>query len=75
MKTLPAIFIAALVFATGCFEIQPHNNLPDCEGQCKGSKKSKACYDFCDCIHKNGQPLDKCLDQYNKAPEDTIRTP
>ncbi len=75
MKTLPGIFIAAMVFTTACFNIQPHNNLSDCREQCKGSKKSRACYDFCDCIHKEGQSLDSCLDKYNKASEDTIPTP
>ena len=67
MKILPIIFIIALGFVTAC-EIQPRNTLKDCREQCKGSKKSKACYDFCDCIHKNCQPFDKCLNEYNKAP-------
>jgi hypothetical protein len=71
-KTLPAIFITALVFASAC-EIMPRNNLKDCREQCKSSKKSRACYDFCDCIHKYGEPLDNCLDEYDKAPEDSIR--
>ena len=35
-----------------------HNDQPTCE-------------DFCDCIHNQGQPLDKCLEQYNKAVEAT----
>ena len=74
MKKLLTIFIGVLVFTSAC-EIMPRNSLSDCREQCKGSKKSKACYDFCDCIHKDGQPLDSCLDKYNKAQEDTIRTP
>lgn len=71
MKTLPIIFIAALVFTTAC-EIMPRNTLRDCKEQRKDSDKSNACYDFCDCIHKNCQPLNKCLDEYNKAPKDTM---
>lgn len=74
MKTFPITILAVLVFTTAC-EIMPRNTLRDCREQCKGSNKFKACYDFCDCIHESGQPLDSCLDNYNKAPEDSFRTP
>lgn len=74
MKFFPIVIIAALVFTTAC-EIMPRNTLRDCRDQCKDSKKSKACYDFCDCIHKDGQPLDSCLDKYNKAAVDSVRIP
>ena len=73
MKALPIMFIAALVFTTSCFDIQPRNTISDCREQCMGSNKSGACYDFCNCIHNNCQPLDKCLNDYNKAAADTIR--
>jgi hypothetical protein len=73
MKILLTIFLAALVFIAAC-GIQPRNTLSDCQEQCKGSKKSKACYDFCDCIHKDGHSLDSCLNEYNKAPTDPIQT-
>lgn len=68
MKTLLSFFIAALVVTTSC-EIMPSNTLKDCQQQCKDSKKSKACYEFCDCIHKKSRPLDICLDKYNKDAE------
>ena len=67
------IVILILLFATSC-EIMPRNTLKDCQTQCKDSKKSKACYDFCDCIHNQGQPLDSCLDKYDKAPADNNKT-
>ena len=51
----------------------PRNTLKDCRQQCKDSKKSKACYEFCDCIHKQGQPLDSCLYKYEKTPDDKIK--
>ncbi len=73
MKVFPIILVAGTLFASAC-EIMPYNTLPDCrEQQCKDSKKSKACYQFCDCIHKDGQPLDSCLAKYNKAPQDVSR--
>lgn len=74
MRTLPIILMAALAATTAC-EILPHNTLKDCREQCKDSDQSKACYDFCDCIHKNCRPLNQCLNEYNEAPEATIRTP
>ncbi len=66
------ILIAASMLLTAC-EIMPRNTLGDCRLQCEESKRSKACLEFCDCIHKNGSPLDSCLDQYNKAANDDIR--
>ena len=74
MRTFPTLCLAALVFLSAC-EIMPRNTLKDCRAQCKDSDKPDACYDFCDCIHKYGQPLNHCLDEYNKAQEDTTRTP
>ncbi|MCW3103270.1 MAG: hypothetical protein JWO09_1710 [Bacteroidetes bacterium] len=71
-KTIAVIFIAALGFLSAC-EIMPRNTLKDCRSQCKDSKKSKACYDFCDCIHKYGHSLDSCLEAYDMAPEDSVQ--
>lgn len=67
------IFLFIILSITGCFEIKPYNNLKDCNEQCKGSKKSKACIEFCNCIHQHGGSLDSCLDAYNNTPEDSIR--
>jgi uncharacterized membrane protein YphA (DoxX/SURF4 family) len=60
------VAIVVLVL-TNVFDITPRNTLPECAGQCKVSANPKACYNFCDCIHKNGRPLNKCLDEYHKA--------
>ena len=73
MKKYLIIVFAVLLLTTAC-EIMPHNNLPDCMKQCKDSRKPKACIDFCDCIHNEGQPLESCLDKYNKVPYDTGQT-
>jgi hypothetical protein len=72
MKMMPVMIIALLILTMAC-EIMPRNTLSDCQMQCRDSKKSKACFEFCDCIHKEGLPLDSCLDKYNKASEDSIR--
>jgi hypothetical protein len=73
MKRLPMIVVALMIFISAC-EIMPRNSLPDCQQQCKDSKKKQACLEFCDCIHNRDEPLDSCLDKYNKAPEDSVQT-
>ncbi|HTE28443.1 hypothetical protein [Flavitalea sp.] len=72
MKAFPIIILAIQVFLTSC-EIMPRNTISDCRGQCKDSNKSKACLEFCDCIHVDGRPLDSCLDVYDKSPVDSLR--
>jgi hypothetical protein len=64
------ILLTLVVLFASC-EIMPRNSLKDCRMQCPDSKKSKACYDFCDCIHKDGQPLDSCLAKFDSAALDT----
>ncbi len=49
------------------YEIGPCNSEAACRNQCAGSKNPAACEDFCDCIYKQGQPLDSCLAAFNKA--------
>ncbi|MHA4842784.1 hypothetical protein ACX0G7_01410 [Flavitalea antarctica] len=71
MKAIPILIFAILLFLTAC-EIMPRNTKADCLLQCKDSDKSKACIEFCDCIHENGRPLDSCLDDYEKAPADSL---
>jgi hypothetical protein len=73
MKGLLFIISVNMLFATAC-EIMPRNTLADCQEQCKDNKKSKACLEFCDCIHGQGRPLDSCLYDYDRAPADSLPT-
>ncbi|QKJ29094.1 DoxX family protein [Mucilaginibacter mali] len=61
--------IAAFVIAGTfyLFEIVPGNSEAECRNQCAGSKNPAACQAFCNCIYKQGQPLDSCLATFNKA--------
>ncbi|WP_240337077.1 DoxX family protein [Rufibacter psychrotolerans] len=54
-------------FLTTGFELMPRNTRKDCRAQCKDTSNPAACLTFCDCIHQEGQPLNKCLDAYEKA--------
>lgn len=49
------------------YEIIPGNSEAECRNQCASSKNPAACEIFCDCIYKQGQPLDSCLATFNKA--------
>ena len=79
----PILFFAG-VFATvvifmlvvpGLFGIKPRNTLPQCQKQFNGSNRTKAGGEFCDCIHQKGEPLDKCMSEYVKAPDDSVGGP
>jgi hypothetical protein len=79
----PTLFFAGVFAAVVFFMIvfprlyslRPRNTLPQCVRQFKDSRRTKAGENFCDCIHKNGEPLNKCLNEYNNAPDDTTGTP
>ena len=79
----PTLYFAA-VFAVVVFfmlifprfySIKPHNTLPQCLRQFKDSRRATAGENFCNCIHQNGEPLDKCLIDYSNAPDNAIQTP
>ncbi|MFD1756325.1 hypothetical protein ACFSC6_14040 [Rufibacter sediminis] len=74
MKPYSIVYMAALVILTSC-ELMPRNSTKDCRQQCPDSDNPEACYDFCDCIHANCQPLDKCLNEYEQAKKHQNRTP
>jgi hypothetical protein len=55
------------------YEIVPGNSEEECRNQCPGNESPAACEAFCDCIYKDGKPLDSCLAAYDKAKD--IRKP
>jgi uncharacterized membrane protein YphA (DoxX/SURF4 family) len=72
------VFAAIVVCVAGIpslYYIKPRNTLPQCLRQFKDSSRTQAGEQFCDCIHKNGEPLDKCMNEYFNASEDNIRIP
>jgi len=63
-------FIVLAIIIIGTFylyEIVPGNSEAECRNQCASSKNPAACQIFCDCIYKQGQPLDSCLATFDKA--------
>ena len=55
------------------YSIVPHNTYDRCMRQFKIGNRTEAGDDFCKCIHQNGKPLNKCLNDYENAPDDNIR--
>lgn len=59
--------LAFIIFGTFyLYEIVPGNSEEECRNQCASSKNPTACQVFCNCIYKQGQPLDSCLATFNK---------
>lgn len=73
------VFAAVVVCVIGIpnlYSILPHNTQAMCRKQFKSSNRIKAGNGFCNCIHNNGEPLNKCLIEYNKIPDDdSVQTP
>lgn len=59
--------VFAVFLAANAFDIKPRNTISDCKRQCKSNKNPGACEIFCEGIHTKGQPLEKALDEYNRA--------
>jgi uncharacterized membrane protein YphA (DoxX/SURF4 family) len=57
------------------YSVKPRNTLPQCVRQFKDTRRTAAGENFCNCIHTNGEPLNKCLTEYDNAPDDAVQTP
>jgi uncharacterized membrane protein YphA (DoxX/SURF4 family) len=62
-----AVLAFIIIGTSYLYEIGPGNSEEVCRNQCAGSKNPEACAIFCDCIYKQGQPLDTCLETFDKA--------
>lgn len=63
-----ALIVFTIIFIViSAFDMKPYNTLNDCKEQCIDSENPAACEKFCECIHQNGQPLDRCLQEYHES--------
>lgn len=67
-----AMIAAIVLFINFGWKIVPRNNLNDCNSQFIGTKRTQAGAIFCDCIHKQGIPLDSAIAKYEKLPNDSV---
>ena len=70
-----AAVVICVAVIPSLYSVKPRNTLPQCLKQFKDPKRIKAGENFCNCIHNNGEPLNKCLNEYNNAPDDFTGTP
>ncbi len=47
--------------------VMPLNSLRDCQSQFINTENEVAGFEFCECIHINGNPLDKCLENLESS--------
>ena len=77
LKFFAGVFAAVVFFVVVVpdvlYRIKPRNTLAQCLRQFNNRSKTVAGENFCDCIHRNGEPLDKCLTAYENAPDDDAR--
>ena len=72
------VFAAMVIFVVvipKLYSVKPRNTFPICMRQFKDTKRTGAGENFCSCIHNRGEPLNKCLNDYNNAPDDNTGTP
>ena len=46
------------------YDAMPRNSISDCKQQFANTKKEAAGFEFCECIHNDGQALDDCLKEF-----------
>lgn len=63
------VILAVMSHTRILYTIMPRNTISDCRKQC-ADDNLEACLNFCECIHKEGKSLDKCLGVYNKTSKD-----
>ncbi len=56
-----------ITFALFGYDAMPRNSLSDCTKQFKNDKNEIAGSNFCECVHKDGKPLDVCLEEFEGA--------
>lgn len=71
IKFFASVFtvVMLVVFHTKIlYKIMPRNTFSDCSTQCK-NEDDQSCIAFCECIHKEGESLDDCLEAYKSNTE------
>ena len=59
--------VLTVIWAEFGLEVMPRNSLPDCKKQFVNTENEEAGFQFCECIHTNGTPLDTCLSAFERS--------
>ena len=72
LKFFAGVFAAVVFFVLvvpRLYSVRPRNTFAQCVRQFKNAERAAAGENFCNCIHERGEPLNKCLNEYNNAPD------
>jgi uncharacterized membrane protein YphA (DoxX/SURF4 family) len=64
-----AVVAAVIIINAFMYDIRPGNSELECTNACRNNARPEDCLRFCNCIYKEGDPLDKCLEEYGKKKE------
>lgn len=58
--------VLTVLITVNSYNKKTRNTLQDCYNDCKDSDNTKPCYNFCDCIHTQGQTFNLCSEELRK---------
>lgn len=64
-----AAVVSVIVINQFAYDIRPGNSQLECTNGCANNAHPEACERFCKCIYNEGNPLDRCLEDYGKRKE------
>jgi uncharacterized membrane protein YphA (DoxX/SURF4 family) len=64
-----AVVAAVIIINAFMYDIRPGNSELECTNGCRSNARPEDCLRFCNCIYKEGDPLDECLEEYGKKKE------
>jgi uncharacterized membrane protein YphA (DoxX/SURF4 family) len=64
-----AVVVSVIVINQFVYNIRPGNSQLECTNGCADNAHPEACEHFCKCIYNEGNPLDRCLEEYGKGKE------
>lgn len=59
--------LLTIAFARFGYDATPRNSLSDCKKQFADTADEAVGFQFCECIHNDGQPLDECLKAFENS--------
>lgn len=62
-----ATAVLTVLIITNSYDKKTRNTLQECLNDCKNSDNTQECFDFCDCIHKQGQSFNRCSEELREA--------
>jgi uncharacterized membrane protein YphA (DoxX/SURF4 family) len=64
-----AAVVSVIVINQFVYDIRPGHSRLECTNGCASNAHPEACERFCKCIYNEGNPLDRCLEDYGKRKE------